>query len=67
MRAERNLLAGVVKLVDASIEKTKQLATDVKWHQMDQADREKGNSIKTQAVSPTIGMKESLAVHSYSL
>lgn len=55
-QAKRKLLSGVLKFVDAVIEKTEQLAADVKQYQ---ADWEKGNSIEAGAALPIACVAES--------
>lgn len=51
-QAKRKLLSGILNCVDAAIEKTEQLAADVKQYQTDKAERETGSIDNTEMVSP---------------
>jgi len=51
-QAKRKLLSGILNCVDAAIEKTEQLAADVKKYQADKAEREMGNVDSMEAVNP---------------
>lgn len=46
--AKRKLLSGILKLADAAIEKTEQLAADVRQYQTDKAGQQKENRTKTE-------------------
>lgn len=51
-QAKRKLLSGILNCADAAIEKTEQLATDVKQYQTDKAKRESGSIDNMAAVNP---------------
>ena len=51
-QAKRKLLCGILNCADAAIEKTEQLAADVKQYQTDKAEREKGSVGSMEAVNP---------------
>ncbi len=51
-QAKRKLLSGILNCADAAIEKTEQLAADVKQYQTDKAEREKENIGNMEAVNP---------------
>lgn len=51
-QAKRKLLSGILNCADAAIEKTEQLAADVKQYQTDKAEREKGSVDSMEAVNP---------------
>ncbi len=51
-QAKRKLLSGILNCADAAIEKTEQLAADVKKYQMDKAEREMGSVDSMEAVNP---------------
>lgn len=51
-QAKRKLLSGILNCADAAIEKTGQLAADVKKYQTDKAEREMGNVDSMEAVNP---------------
>lgn len=51
-QAKRKLLSGILNCVDAAIEKTEQLAADVKQYQTDKAEREMGSVDSMEAVNP---------------
>ncbi len=51
-QAKRKLLSGILKCADAAIEKTEQLAADVKQYQTDKAERETGSIGNMEAVNP---------------
>ena len=51
-QAKRKLLSGILNCVDAAIEKTEQLAADVKKYQTDKAERETGSIGSMEAVNP---------------
>ncbi len=51
-QAKRKLLSGILNCADAAIEKTEQLAADVKQYQTDKAERETGNIGKVEVVNP---------------
>lgn len=51
-QAKRKLLSGILNCVDAAIEKTEQLATDVKKYQTDKAEREMGSVDSMEPVNP---------------
>lgn len=51
-QAKRKLLSGILNCVDAAIEKTEQLAADVKKYQTDKAEREMGSVDSMEAVNP---------------
>ena len=51
-RAKRKLLSGILNCADATIEKTEQLAADVRQYQMDKAERETGSVVNMEAVNP---------------
>lgn len=50
-QAKRKLLSGILKCADAAIEKTEQLAADVKKYQTDKAEREMGSIDSMEAVN----------------
>ena len=51
-QAKRKLLSGILNCADAAIEKTEQLAADVKKYQTDKAEREMGSVDSMEAVNP---------------
>ena len=51
-QAKRKLLSGILNCADAAIEKTEQLAADVKKYQTDKAERERGSVDSMEAVNP---------------
>ena len=51
-QAKRKLLSGILNCADATIEKTEQLAADVRQYQMDKAERETGSVVNMEAVNP---------------
>ena len=51
-QAKRKLLSGILNCADAAIEKTEQLAPDVKQYQTDKAEREMGSVDSMEAVNP---------------
>lgn len=51
-QAKRKLLSGILNCVDATIEKTERLATDVKQYQTDKAERETAGIGNVEAVNP---------------
>lgn len=51
-QAKRKLLSGILNCADAAIEKTEQLAADVKQYQTDKAEWEKGSIDSMEAVNP---------------
>ena len=51
-QAKRKLLSGILNCADAAIEKTEQLAADVKKYQTDKAGQERGNISNVEAVNP---------------
>ena len=51
-QAKRKLLSGILNFADAAIEKTEQLAADVKKYQTDKAERETGSVDSMEAVNP---------------
>ena len=51
-QAKRKLLSGILNCADAAIEKTEQLAADVKKYQTDKAERETERAANMKAVSP---------------
>ena len=51
-QAKRKLLSGILNCADAAIEKTEQLAADVKQYQTDKAERETGSVGNLEAVNP---------------
>lgn len=51
-QAKRKLLSGILNCADAAIEKTEQLAADVKLYQTDKAERETGSIGNMEAVNP---------------
>ena len=51
-QAKRKLLSGILNFADAAIEKTEQLAADVKKYQTDKAEREMGSVDSMEAVNP---------------
>ena len=51
-QAKRKLLSGILNCADAAIEKTEQLAADVKQYQTDKAEREMGGTDSMEAVNP---------------
>ena len=52
-QAKRKLLSGILNYADAAIEKTEQLAADVKKYQTDKAEWETGSIGNTEAVNLT--------------
>ncbi len=51
-QAKRKLLSGILNCVDAAIEKTEQLAADVKKYQTDKVEREMGSVDSMESVNP---------------
>lgn len=51
-QAKRKLLSGILNCADAAIEKTEQLAADVKQYQTDKAERETADIGNMEAVNP---------------
>lgn len=51
-QAKRKLLSGILSCADAAIEKTEQLAADVKKYQTDKAEQEMGSVDNVEAVNP---------------
>ncbi len=51
-QAKRKLLSGILNCADAAIEKTEQLAAEVKQYQTDKAERETGSIGNMEAVNP---------------
>ncbi len=51
-QAKRKLLSGILNCADSAIEKTEQLAADVKKYQTDKAEREMGSVDSMEAVNP---------------
>lgn len=51
-QAKRKLLSGILNCADAAIEKTEQLAADVKQYQTDKAERETGSIGNMEPVNP---------------
>ena len=51
-QAKRKLLSGILNCADAAIEKTEQLAEDVKQYQTDKAERETGSIGNVETVNP---------------
>lgn len=51
-QAKRKLLSGILNCADAAIQKTEQLAADVKKYQTDKAEREMGSVDSMEAVNP---------------
>lgn len=51
-QAKRKLLSGILNCADAAIERTEQLAADVKQYQTDKAERETERAASMEAVSP---------------
>lgn len=51
-QAKRKLLSGILNCVDAVIEKTEQLAVEVKQYQTDKAEREMGSVESMEPVNP---------------
>ena len=51
-QAKRKLLSGILNCVDAAIQKTEQLAADVKKYQTDKAEREMGSVESMEPVNP---------------
>ena len=51
-QAKRKLLSGILNCADTAIEKTEQLAADVKQYQTDKAERETAGIANTEVVSP---------------
>ena len=51
-QAKRKLMSGILNCADAAIEKTEQLAADVKQYQTDKAERETGGIDNMEAVNP---------------
>ena len=51
-QAKRKLLSGILNCADAAIEKTEQLAADVKQYQTDKAEREMGSVDSMEPVNP---------------
>lgn len=56
--AKRKLLSGILKLTDAAIEKTEQLAADVRQYQTDKAGQENGKYTGVGDVIPTFNVTE---------
>lgn len=56
--AKRKLLSGILKLTDAAIEKTEQLAADVRQYQTDKIGQENGKYTGVEAVIPTFNVAE---------
>ena len=51
-QAKRKLLSGILNCVNAAIEKTEQLAADVRQYQTDKEERKTGNVVNMEAVNP---------------
>lgn len=51
-QAKRRLLFGILNCVNAAIEKTEQLAADVRQYQTDKAEMETGSVVNMEAVNP---------------
>lgn len=51
-QAKRKLLSGILNCADAAIEKTEQLAVDVRQYQTNKAERETGSINNMEAVNP---------------
>ena len=51
-QAKRKLLSNILNCVDAAIEKTEQLAADVRQYQTDKEERETGSVVNMEAVNP---------------
>ncbi len=51
-QAKRKLLSGILNCADAAIEKTEQLAADVKRYQTDKAEQKMGSIDSMEAVNP---------------
>lgn len=51
-QAKKKLLSGIINFADAAIEKTEQLAADVKQYQTDKAERETAGIANVEAVNP---------------
>lgn len=51
--AKRKLLSGILKFADAAIEKTEQLAADVRQYQTDKAGQEKEKRTKPETAIPS--------------
>ena len=51
-QAKRKLLSGILNCADAAIQKTEQLAADVKKYQTDKAEREMGSVDSMEVVNP---------------
>ncbi len=51
-QAKRKLLSGILNCVNAAIEKTEQLAVDVRQYQTDKEERETGSVVNMEAVNP---------------
>ena len=51
-QAKRKLLSGILNCADAAIEKTEQLAADVKQYQTDKAEQKMGSIDSMEAVNP---------------
>ena len=51
IQAKRKLLSGILNCADAAIEKTEQLAADVRQYQTDKAERETGSIGNMEAVN----------------
>ena len=51
-QAKRKLLSGILNCADAAIEKTEQLAADVRQYQTDKTEREVGSIGNMEAVNP---------------
>lgn len=51
-QAKRKLLLGILNCADAAIEKTEQLAADVKQYQTDKEEREIGSVVNMETVNP---------------
>lgn len=56
--AKRKLLSGILKLTDAAIEKTEQLAADARQYQVDKAGQEKENRTKAETAFPSPYVEE---------
>lgn len=58
-QANRNLLSGVLKFIDAAIEKTEQLTADVNLYETNKTTaREKGNDTRTENIILTLNAVE---------
>ena len=51
-QAKRKLLSGILNCADVAIEKTEQLAAEVKQHQTDKEEKETGSIGNMEAVNP---------------